>query len=70
MTPGIRMSEVSPDPPIGMGNPSTLFTITTATAPACWAARTLLEKKQVPRSMRAILPLTSAALETRPLSPS
>ena len=41
--------------------PGMLLAITTPMAPAVWAALTLEAKVQVPRSMRAILPLESAA---------
>ena len=70
ITPGMRMSEVSPLPPMGKGKPSTLLTTITATAQAAWAARTLFTKKHVPRSIRAILPLMAGPLVISPLSPS
>ena len=47
-----------PSSPIVMGNPATLLVMTTPMAPAVPALRTLVLKEQLPRSMRATLPLT------------
>ena len=44
------------------GVPGALSAMITPTAPASWAFFTLTMKPQVPRSMRAMLPATAAAL--------
>ena len=58
------MATLEPNMPaaIAAGALATLFTITTPTAPACCAFSTFAENSQVPRSMRAILPLRLAEL--------
>src|SRR5579863_6761422 len=61
LTAGIKMVESVP--PNGSGGlPATLLAIRTPTAPAFCAFSTLTVKLHVPRSMRAIFPLTAAAL--------
>ena len=64
MPPGISIPPESP--PMMMGAVSTLLTITTAIAPTACALRILSTKKQVPRSISAILPLSAAAFDGVP----
>ena len=53
-------------PPIVMGEPGTLFTITTARAPTFCAFLTLTVKLQAPRSMSATFPLIAGPLINAP----
>src|SRR5438067_277754 len=52
----VMVASVPPMPP----SPGALLAMTTPMAPATWAVFTFEAKVQVPRSMRAILPLTAA----------
>src|SRR5882724_2630324 len=57
---------------MAIGSPATLFTITTAIAPASCAARIFVEKLHVPREINAIFPArlpAGRAAQARPRPP-
>ncbi len=61
-----------PSVAIAVGSPATLFTTTTATAPASCALRILIEKVQVPLDSTAMFPLrlpAGKALQALPSPP-
>src|SRR5215210_5146284 len=68
MAAGIVGWSAVPSVPMAVGSPATLLTTRTPTAPAACAFRIFTEKKQTPRSIRAILPVRSVVIAPQPFA--